>query len=277
MKSHEIRDSFLDFFPERGHRLCPAPRWCRTAIRPCCSPTPAWCSSRTSSWAWSEPPAPRAVTCRSACAYPASTTTSRTSGPARATTPSSRCSATSRSATTSSRRRSPSAGSWSPACWGIAAGAPVGHRLPGGRRGVRRSGDELTGLPAGAHPALRREGQLLGDGRHRPVRSVQRDPRRLAARTRPPVGWAGGDRVRPLPGDLEPGLHAVHARRDGDAHAAAQAGVDTGMGLERVAAVLQGVDSTTTPTCSVRSSRRRPTLAGASLRRRPRRPTSRCA
>ncbi len=81
-------------------------RWCRTTTRRCCSPTPAWCSSRTSSPASSGGPTSAPRPRRNACAPAASTTTSTTSATPRATTPSSRCSATSRSATTSRSARS---------------------------------------------------------------------------------------------------------------------------------------------------------------------------
>ena len=42
---------------------------------------------------------------------------------------------------------------------------------------------KIAGLPADAHRPLRQEGQLLGDGRHRSLRSVQRDLRRPASPT----------------------------------------------------------------------------------------------
>ena len=67
--------------------------------------------------------------------------------------------------------------------------------------------EEVVGPPVGAHPAPRRQGQLLADGRHRPVRVQLGDllgPRSGArARRR-----AGGQRG-PLRRDLEPRVHAV--------------------------------------------------------------------
>ena len=62
-----------------------------------------------------------------------------------------------------------------------------------------------------AHPLGQQEGQLLGDGRDRPVRPVHRDPHRPHAgqerRQARQRGHAGRDR------DLEPRFHPVQPRR----------------------------------------------------------------
>ena len=106
---------------------------------------------------------------------------------------------------------------------GPAEGPPLGHRLPRRRRG-RGALAEDRGPAARAGRPARREGQLLADGGHRPLRPLQRDPDRPGA-----VGRLRAARVRrrlrlrPLPGDLEPGLHAVQPRRRRHADAAAQA------------------------------------------------------
>ncbi len=78
---------------------------------------------------------------------------------------------------------------------------------------------EQVGVPDGPHPAPRRQGQLLADGRDRPVRTVLRDPHRPRPGVRPRRRTARRSARRPVHGVLEPGLHAVQpgARRHADA------------------------------------------------------------
>ena len=92
--------------------------------------------------------------------------------------------------------------------FGLNEGQAAGHRLSHRRRGGRLLEEDRRLFRRPHHPH-RDLGQFLGDGRHRPVRSVLGDlhrPRRahLGRPSRQPRGgW------RPLPRILEPGLHAV--------------------------------------------------------------------
>ncbi len=108
-----------------------------------------------------------------------------------------------------------------------AEGQALGHGLCRGRRGLRHlaQGDRPARR---AHRAHRRQQgrplhvrQLLDDGRHRPLRPVQRDLLRPRPRGgRRPAGQRGAGR-RPLHRDLEQRLHAVQPhRRRRDAPAA---------------------------------------------------------
>ena len=108
MKSlSDVRTGFLDFFARAtATPSCRPRRWCRATTPPCCSPMPAWCSSRTSSPARRSGPTAAPPRCRNACAPAASTTTSTMSATPPATTPSSRCWAISPSAIISRKRRS---------------------------------------------------------------------------------------------------------------------------------------------------------------------------
>ena len=88
--------------------------------------------------------------------------------------------------------------------------------------------------------ALRQEGQLLGDGRHRPVRPQLRDSRRS---DRGRLRRQSGERRRPARhGDLEPGVHPVqpHRRRRAAAAAGAARGHRHGLRAARGGAAVHG-------------------------------------
>ena len=98
----------------------------------------------------------------------------------------------------------------------------MGDRVQRRRRGVRPVGAG-RGAPSRPDRTHGREGQLLGHGRYRALRSLFGDPHRPGGRGRlRPAGLRPGLRLRPLPGDLEPGVHAVLPRRKGHHDAPAQ-------------------------------------------------------
>ncbi len=106
--------------------------------------------------------------------------------------------------------------------WGFDGDRDLGHRARVRRRG---RGDLARDRrrPDGPHPAPRRQGQLLADGRHRPVRPVQRTAHRPRPGVRP-RGWpARRSGRRPVHGVLEPRVHAVRPGRRRHTHAAAEA------------------------------------------------------
>ena len=153
-----------------------------------------------------------------------------------------------------------------------------------GEEGVPRDGGPraLAGPRAGGpNPRARGEGQLLGDGRHRPLRPLLRDP--LLPGGPPPLPRRGrGRSCAGVECECDRWLeiwNLVFMQFDRDEEGRYKPlpapCVDTGMGLERVAAVVQGKLSNYDTTCSRPCSRRSPDAPDAPTARTPG-PTSRC-
>ena len=123
-----------------------------------------------------------------------------------------------------------------------------------------------------AHRGTRRRRQLLADGRHRPVRPLLRDllydRQRHGPRRRP---------ERPARRNLEQRLHGVRPHDGGALVPLPAPSIDTGMGLERITAVIQGKTSNYDTDLFQPLLAAIGELAGAPLRRHETRPTSRCA
>ena len=116
-----------------------------------------------------------------------------------------------------------------------AAARPLLRHLLRGRREARpragrRGARAVAAVPAArARPPRQREGQLLGDGRHRALRAVLGDPLRPHRR---PRRREPGEHGRPRRArGVEPGVHAVQPRAERRAPAAPRQGRRHGHGL----------------------------------------------
>ncbi len=233
------------FRAQRPRRVARARRSSRPTIRRCCSPTPAWCSSRRSSSAWRTPPDGQAsrddvaeVRARRRQAQ-----RPRAGRPHRAAQHVLRDARQLLVRRLLQARRDSLRVGVRHARAGARSHAAARHGAPLRRRGARAlARDRRTARLA--HLRTRRQGQLLADGGHRTVRSVLGDLRRHGARRasdwRFPEGATGewteldreefsldafveGSERRSVPRVLESRVHAVRPAGGRHAGAAAEA------------------------------------------------------
>ena len=248
MDSAEIRSRFLRFFEERGHTVVPSASPDRSTTRRCCSSTPAWCRSSRTSSASRRRRAPRATSVQK-CVR---------------TLDIDEVGKTTRHASFFQMAGNFSFGDYFkdgaiPLAWelltepgrdggfGFARGPALGHRLPRRRRGVGIWHDNV-GVPAERIQRRGKADNYWSMGVPGPGGPCSRD----LLRPRPRVRRRGRpDRRRgALPRGLEPRVHAGPSwRRSQPRSTSPSSGelpaknIDTGMGLERMATILQGVEN----------------------------------
>ena len=273
----EIRAGFLDFFAARDHRVV------RSApIVPEGDPSLLFTNAGMVQFKHiflgqaSAAPSARRRLAEVPAPLAASTTTSRKSAATPTTTRSSRCSATGRSATTTRPKRSPGPGSCSPRC-GSCPRTSSGRRSTRPTTRPRRCGRKITDLPPERVLRFDEKDNFweMGEtGPCGPCSEIHHRPR--------PGGLRSASTSPATPCAVNAGcaryielwnLVFIQYNRepDGALRELPSKHVDTGMGLERVAAVLQNVLSELRHRSLPPHHRRRPRSTRAPPLRRRRR------